>query len=337
MLDPEDFVRPRLRGRLIALLSETPDAELHTRELARRTQTSPRAVQVAVEQLDRQGILRSRRVGSLRLWSLAPNNPLLRPLRELAKRTVGVPGRLRAALDAISGVELAFVYGSYALGTEDSASDIDVFVLGQPDWRSLAEQVMALREEFGREVNVVAWTEDQLQKSRQNPFYRTLRTSPKIWLKGKEGDLERRARRVARELPGSRPRVQTRKDRLAKQASSLAERNLERAERNLDSDPDQALINAETAIVNAADAVLAADGYRVRGKTRSHEARLHYPRLPKEFADEAAQVERARSLRSRAMYDQPESVSKAESAEMLRVARKLVEAVNQKLKQRSHR
>jgi hypothetical protein len=91
------------------------------------------------------------------------------------------------------------------------------------------------------------------------------------------------------------------------------------------------LINSETAIVNAADAMLASDGYRVRGRTKSHEARLRYPRLPKEFAEEAGLVERARSLRAQAMYDQPDFVSKSESAEMLRVARKLVAAVRQRI------
>lgn len=112
----------------------------------------------------------------------------------------------------------------------------------------------------------------------------------------------------------------------------LAERDLERAARSLDVDPDQALINSETSIVNAADAVLAAGGYRVRGKTRSHEARMQYPGLPKEFREDAGLVERARALRGQAMYDQPDFVSKEESAEMLRVARRLVAAAKEALK-----
>jgi hypothetical protein len=118
----------------------------------------------------------------------------------------------------------------------------------------------------------------------------------------------------------------------AKNKLALAQRNIARADRNLEVDADEALINSETAIVNAADAVLAKDGYRIRGKTKSHEARMRYPELPPEFAEEAALVERARSLRSSAMYDQPDFVSKQESAEMLRVARKLVAAVSAKMK-----
>lgn len=73
----------------------------------------------------------------------------------------------------------------------------------------------------------------------------------------------------------------------ARKKLALAERNLERAARNLDADPDLALISAETAIVNAADAFLARDGYRIRGKTGAHDARMRYPDLPDQFVTEA--------------------------------------------------
>jgi hypothetical protein len=112
----------------------------------------------------------------------------------------------------------------------------------------------------------------------------------------------------------------------ARDKLALAGRNLQRAERHLESDPDLALISAETAIVNAADALLARDGYRIRGKTGAHEARIRYPGLPKEFQVEAARLERARALRSAAMYDHADLVSKAEAAELVEVARKVVKA-----------
>jgi uncharacterized protein (UPF0332 family) len=110
----------------------------------------------------------------------------------------------------------------------------------------------------------------------------------------------------------------------------LAERNLERAKRNLPVDADEALINAETAMVNAADAVLAADGFRLRGKTGSHKARFEYPGLPVGFVDHAAYIERARSLRTMAMYDQPDFVSKDEASRLLSIAEELVDSVRRR-------
>jgi len=111
----------------------------------------------------------------------------------------------------------------------------------------------------------------------------------------------------------------------------LADKNLGRAKRNLEVDPDEALINAETAIVNAADAVLAAGGFRVRGKSGSHEARLSYPHLPGEFQLHADRLARARELRSRAMYDQVDVVAKDEARELIVVAAQLVAAASHQL------
>ena len=111
----------------------------------------------------------------------------------------------------------------------------------------------------------------------------------------------------------------------------LADKNLGRANRNLEVDPDEALMNAETAIVTAADAVLAAGGFRVRGKSGSHEARLSYPHLPGEFQFNADRLARARELRSRAMCDQVDVVAKDEARELIGVAAQLVAAASQQL------
>jgi predicted nucleotidyltransferase len=198
VIDSRDFALGRMRARLIAILMADPAIELHTRELVRRTGGSPRAVHVALEQLERQRVISSRRVGGLRLWSASSDSPLFRPLQELAKRTLGVPLLLRKALAGQKGVDLAFIYGSYALGTEDASSDIDVFVLGDPEWRGIAQLTRDAKETFGRDVNVIAWTPEQLTRARSDPFLRSVRRQPKIWLVGKEGDLERRTRSMAR-------------------------------------------------------------------------------------------------------------------------------------------
>lgn len=40
-------------------------------------------------------------------------------------------------------------------------------------------------------------------------------------------------------------------------------------------------------MVNAADAVLSTQGFRLRGKTGSHEARFGFPSLPRAFREQA--------------------------------------------------
>ena len=98
--------RASTEARLLALLTATPGQEFHTRELVRQIHSSPRPVQLALEKLLRQGVVESRRVGPLRMWSVNPTNPLYRPLRELYARTVGLVARLRTALEGARSVRL---------------------------------------------------------------------------------------------------------------------------------------------------------------------------------------------------------------------------------------
>jgi hypothetical protein len=107
----------------------------------------------------------------------------------------------------------------------------------------------------------------------------------------------------------------------------LGERNLERARRaQAAGDPDGVIISAEAVVVNAADAILARDGFRVRGKTGSHEARSEYPGLPREFANEIRVIDAIRRARNTALYDQVDRVSVSMAADAMRVAEGLLAA-----------
>src|SRR5713226_3461693 len=123
--------RSATEARLLALLTSTPGQEFHTRDLVRRVHGSPRPVQLALEKLLRQGLVESRRVGSLRMWRMDAANALYQPLRDLYARTVGLGTQLRAALEREPSVRYAFVFGSYARGDDDVRSDVDVFIVGE--------------------------------------------------------------------------------------------------------------------------------------------------------------------------------------------------------------
>jgi predicted nucleotidyltransferase len=202
-----DIRRSATEGRLLALLTSAPGQEFHTRELVRRIGGTPRPVHLALEKLARQGLVDSRRVGPLRLWHIDPAHPLYRSLRELYARTVGVAARIASAMEDQRAVALAFIFGSYARGTDDVRSDIDVFVLGDAKWAPLEDEARRLSEELGREVNFVTWKEADLARAveQASPFLETLRRSEKIWIRGDDDEFERRLTGVGGKARGSRP------------------------------------------------------------------------------------------------------------------------------------
>src|SRR5207245_4277903 len=215
-------IRGKTMAKLIDLLSSTPGQELHTRELVRRVDGTERPVQLALERLERQGVVQSRRFGNLRLWRMDKGNPLYRSLRELSSRTIGVGAELRSAFARETDVELAFIFGSYARGDDDVTSDIYLFVLGQPNWQSLGETTQRLNRRLGREVNAVVWTTIELKKAIQSgsAFWSSLMAEPKLWLIGSEVDLEQRVRRLESEVRGRAPRRESRSTRRAGQGQA---------------------------------------------------------------------------------------------------------------------
>ncbi len=119
----------RIGRDVLALLMATPGQELHTREIARRVHADAHPVQRALERMLDAGLLQSRRLGNLRLWSVG-DTELAGPVREIVRRTAGLAGALREALSSMRGVHLAFLFGSYASGEDKLGSDIDLFIVG---------------------------------------------------------------------------------------------------------------------------------------------------------------------------------------------------------------
>jgi len=90
--------RGRIAAEVIGLLASTPGQELHTREIARRVKADAHPVQRALEQLVAAGLVQSRRLGNLRLWSVRQDSALLPAVRDIVRRSGGIAERLRRRL-----------------------------------------------------------------------------------------------------------------------------------------------------------------------------------------------------------------------------------------------
>lgn len=185
--------RGRISRDVLGLLASTPGQELHTREIARRVGADAHPVQRALEQLMNAELVRSRRLGNLRLWSIRTESPLMPAVRELLRQTTGVAEQLRKALAKMQAVHVAFLFGSYPSGKDDVGSDIDLFVVGDVDWKALSAVTTRLARDIGREINPVVWTIEEFgnPSARQRKFLTNLLSRPRIWLLGDDDELDR--------------------------------------------------------------------------------------------------------------------------------------------------
>lgn len=188
--------------RVLDLLVSVPGREIHTREIARRVDADPHSAQLALDHLLQAGAVTSRRVGNLRLWSVNPESDKVAAIRGLVRREGRVAQLLSDGLAVMRGVRFGLIFGSFASGADDVASDIDVLLVGDVNWDRLAKLGDAISGHTRREVNFVAWSEDELRRPKrgQRRLLESILSHPRILVKGSENEFIASARGMAEEV-----------------------------------------------------------------------------------------------------------------------------------------
>jgi predicted nucleotidyltransferase len=154
---------------------------VHLSELARRADSAPITASRILAGLVKANMVIREKKGNLVLYSFSDARSA-KILRELVEQTRGVVPALRESLRKIRGVEEAFVFGSYAAHTEGENSDVDVVIVGSPQWSELAKTINAVEAKFNREVNYVVYSRAEFEKKKKTPFLTRILKEKKIVL-----------------------------------------------------------------------------------------------------------------------------------------------------------
>jgi predicted nucleotidyltransferase len=167
-------------------------------ELARTVGLAPSSVQREVERLARAGIVETERVGNVRRVRADAGSRFFAELRALVAKAFGPPAVLGAALASLSGVEAAYLFGSWARATLDPEAmaepprDIDLLVVGAPDPDALYRACAEAEAELGLEVAPVIVSAADWEGAADPdapPFLAALRAGPLVALElERDGD-----------------------------------------------------------------------------------------------------------------------------------------------------
>jgi predicted nucleotidyltransferase len=178
---------------VLSLLLLRPDREFYQSELAELSGSTLLQVQRAIHRIEEAGLVSATRRGNRVYYSAARRHPVFEELKRIALKTVGLGDSLRRALTPHrDNVHIAFVFGSFASGTETAESDVDVLIVGDLTSRQTSRALGPVGRELGREFNPVVFPAKEFrQKARRgNRFIEELLASPKVWLIGTQDDLE---------------------------------------------------------------------------------------------------------------------------------------------------
>ena len=182
-----------LQQRLLAVLFGQPDRSFYGNELLRLTGTGRGALQRELEKLVSADLVTVTPIGNQKHYQANAAAPIFAELRGIVMKTLGLADVLRTALNAVSDrIELAFVFGSVAKGTDIATSDIDLMMITETlTYADLFEGLAAAEQVLGRKVNPTLYTSAALaEKVRtENSFVLRVLSQPKIFLIGTEDVL----------------------------------------------------------------------------------------------------------------------------------------------------
>jgi predicted nucleotidyltransferase len=178
----------RVRSEIFRLLFDRRNTSIHLREIQRQSGLAIGTIQNEIKKLRDLDLVVSKQDGNRLYYSANSQHPIYNEICTLVEKTVGVGQELKSALQSIKGIECAFVFGSFAKGSEKSHSDIDLIIIGSLGLRHLSSKLKSLTFKFGREINPHVYSKKTwLEKlKRKDHFATSVLAEKKVFLIGDE-------------------------------------------------------------------------------------------------------------------------------------------------------
>jgi len=198
-----DALFTKTQQKVLGLLFGKPDKSFYTNEIMRWAAMGRGTVGRELEKLVNAGLLTATREGNQNHYQANESNPIYQELVGIVKKTFGVADEIRAALKLLDeNIELAFIYGSIAKGTDTKSSDIDLMLIGKElSYGIVMDALIPLEESLQRTINPAIYDEmdfhDKLEEG--NSFISRVMEQPKIMIKGVINDFGKSAKNPSAE------------------------------------------------------------------------------------------------------------------------------------------
>ncbi|MFH1841653.1 MAG: nucleotidyltransferase domain-containing protein [bacterium] len=192
-IGPSLFGKSRLA--VLSLLYLNADDRFYLRQIVSLTHLGMGAVQREVRNLSDGGIILREREGRQVYFQANRDCPVFADLKGILIKTAGLVDILRERLAVLAqDCQVAFVYGSFAEGSETAESDVDVMLVGDVSFAAVSDALGDVQTSLRREVNPTVYPTPEFRKKLSTPFIATIMKKPKLFLIGDANELDRLAR-----------------------------------------------------------------------------------------------------------------------------------------------
>ena len=181
-----------VQQRVLGLLFGQPERRFQSAELIRLARSGTGAVYRQLQRLENAGLVTVSREGNQKYYKARKDAPIFAELHGLIVKTVGIVEPLRTSLATIAkDIDVAFVFGSIAKGSERAESDIDLLVVTDKlSYTDIYEALAAAERTLGRTINptVFTRTEWKRKRSRHDSFAARIAAQPRLFVIGSDDD-----------------------------------------------------------------------------------------------------------------------------------------------------
>jgi predicted nucleotidyltransferase len=179
-----------VQQRVLGLLFGQPERRFQSAELIRLAGSGTGAVHRQLQRLEKAGLVTVSREGNQKYYMACTDAPVFPELHGLVVKTVGIVEPLRAALAPIADqIDLAFVFGSVAKGSERAGSDIDLLVVADKlAYADVYSALAAAEQTLDRTINPTVFTgaEWKRKQTRPDSFAARITAQPRLFVIGND-------------------------------------------------------------------------------------------------------------------------------------------------------
>ncbi len=179
---------------VLAVLFLHQDEAIHQSKIVNLTGLRIVQVQRALQRLLNDGIIDEHQQGNMVYYKLQPSHPLFQDLKNILYKSILIAEPFKKVFSDFSEeINIAFIYGSIATGTEAISSDIDLFLVSQIGLKKVSKLIAPIAKKLQREINPVIYSKTEFidKVSHKDHFVMNVLHSKKLWLIGDENELSK--------------------------------------------------------------------------------------------------------------------------------------------------
>lgn len=190
-----DALFTKTQQRVLGLLYGKPDKSFYTNEIMRWADMGRGTIRRELDRLVGASLLSVTREGNQNHYQAKQDNPVYSELLGIVRKTFGLADVVMQALEPLdTQIELAFIYGSIAKGTDARESDIDLMLVGEElHYGDVMELLLPLEESLQRSINptIYVTAEFNAKLDQDSSFLVRVMEQPIILIKGMLDDFRK--------------------------------------------------------------------------------------------------------------------------------------------------